>query len=228
MLPPSAADHHAQGGSHTCISYVCPAMQYRWVGKCGWGCLVSLSLSSLSCGPAGRISEGRELAADGGSEDAALPAPDASSGSGNGPDLVLTPTETEDPAADPDGDGLSSEFERTHGSDPERADTDGDGVTDLTETVAGTDARDAKSSPAAQGDFYFLSPYEEDPAPQRETLQFSTSLHSADLFILVDTTGSMQPVLSVLQERLSSTIVPKAAELIPDLHIGVGAFEDVP
>jgi hypothetical protein len=205
-------------------------MQYRWVGKCGWGCLVSLSL--LGCGSVGRIGEGRhtpELAADGGSEDAtAAPTPDAGS-SGNSPELVLpTPTEPDDPAADPDGDGLSNEFERTHGSDPERADTDGDGVTDLIETVAGTDAREAESSPAAQGDFYFLSPYAEDPAPQRETLQFSTSLHSADLFILVDTTGSMQPVLSVLQERLTSTIVPKAAELIADIHIGVGSFEDVP
>jgi hypothetical protein len=48
------------------------------------------------------------------------------------------------------------------------------------------------------------------------------------LFILVDTTGSMLPVLSALQQRLSSAIVPRAAELIADLHIGVGAFEDVP
>jgi hypothetical protein len=209
-------------------------MQYRWVGKCGWGCLVSLSL--LGCASTGRIGDARralDLAADGGIEDAAMPLPPADAGAwegnGNGPQLVLpTPTELKDQAADPDGDGLSSDYERAHGSDPQRADTDGDGVSDLTEAVAGTNARDAKSSPAAQGDFYFLSPYSEDPAPQRETLQFSTSLHSADLFILVDTTGSMMPVLSALQQRLTSTIVPKAAELISDLHIGVGSFEDVP
>jgi len=211
-------------------------MQYGRVGKCGWGCLVSLSL--LGCGPAGRIGigigfgeaqRGSELAADGGGNDAApLPLPDPAADAGN-PHLILpTPSEPEDPAADPDGDGLSSEYERSHGSDPELADSDHDGVSDLTEAVAGTDARDAASSPAAQGDFYFLSPYSEDAAPQRETLQFSTSLHSADLFILVDTTGSMQPVLSVLQERLTSTVVPKASELIADLHIGVGSFEDVP
>lgn len=209
-------------------------MQYRWVGKCGWGCLVTLSL--FACAPAGRVGEARggaEPAADGGSEDnedaQTLPADDAGSLDGNSPELVLpTPAEPEDESADPDGDGLSSDYERAHGSDPTRADSDEDGASDLTEAVAGTDARDAKSSPAAEGNFYFLSPYSEDPAPQRETLQFSTALRSADLFILVDTTGSMQPVLSVLQERLTSTVVPEATALIADLHIGVGSFEDVP
>lgn len=202
-------------------------MQYRRVGKCGWGCLLGLSLAA--CGAAGQIGDADRRApraADGGSDE---PPIDASPSQSNGPQLLLpTPSTPADQPLDEDGDGLSRDYELAHGSDPERADSDDDGVSDLTETVAGTDARDAKSSPAAQGDFYFLSPFGEDPAPQRETLQFSTSLHSADLFILVDTTGSMGAVLSVLQERLSSTVVPKAAELIPDLHIGVGSFQDVP
>jgi hypothetical protein len=208
-------------------------MQYRWVGKRGWGCLLGLSL--VACGPLGKIGKStrveRDPAADSGvpvqdagpTQDAAEPLPNADAGF-----VVPEPPVTQDKPLDPDGDGLSSEYERAHGSDPESADTDGDGVSDLTEIVAGTDPRAAKSFPAANGDFYFLAPYGEDPAPQRETLQFSTALHSADMFILVDTTGSMQPVLSVLQERLSSTIVPKAVELISDLHIGVGKFEDVP
>jgi hypothetical protein len=205
-------------------------MQYRWVGKSGWSCLLNLSL--LGCGGVGQIGDatgrGAGLAADGGGiYDAAVPAAPASPS--NGPQLVLpTAPEPSETPVDPDGDGLSTDYELAHGSDPQRADSDDDGVSDLTEAVAGTDPSDPKSSPAARGDFYFLSPYAADPAPQRETLQFSTSLRSADLFILVDTTGSMQPVLSALQQKLSSTIVPKAAELIDDLHIGVGSFEDVP
>lgn len=127
-----------------------------------------------------------------------------------------------------DGDGLSNAYESAHRSDPNRADSDADGVDDLAESVAGTDANDPAANPMAHGDFYFLSPFGETPRPARETLLFSTTLRSADLFILVDTTGSMQPVLSVLQERLATRIVPDAAREIADLRVGVGAFQDLP
>jgi hypothetical protein len=129
---------------------------------------------------------------------------------------------------DPDSDGLSNAVELTYGSDPNLADTDRDGVGDLAESVAGTDPTDSSANPMARGDFYFLTAFGATPTPERETLLFATTLRSADLFILVDTTASMQPVLSVLQERLSTRIVPEAGRAIADLRVGVGAFQDLP
>jgi hypothetical protein len=134
-----------------------------------------------------------------------------------------------DPATlDFDGDGLSNAYESAHGSDPSLTDTDHDTVDDLAEAVAGTNPNDPAANPMTRGDFYFLSPFGETPKPERETLLFATALRSADLFILVDTTGSMQPVLSVLQQRLATHVVPEAARSIADLRVGVGAFQDFP
>lgn len=128
---------------------------------------------------------------------------------------------------DPDSDGLSTAFERANGTDPERADTDGDGVGDLAERVAGTRPNDAKDSPTLHGDFYFLSPFDEAPTPEREPLTFATALRSADLMIVVDTTSSMLNAIELLRQQLSDTIVPQASMVIPDLQIGVASFQDV-
>ena len=43
---------------------------------------------------------------------------------------------------DPDGDGLSNEQEKTHGTDPNKSDTDGDGLDDKTEIDTGTNPLD--------------------------------------------------------------------------------------
>ncbi len=66
------------------------------------------------------------------------------------------------------------------------------------------------------------------PTPTRDTLQFATSIVKADIYFLVDTTGSMSGELSNLRSSLSSTIIPAARARIADSWFGVGGFDDYP
>jgi hypothetical protein len=129
--------------------------------------------------------------------------------------------------ADSDNDGLSDGWEVANGTDPYAEDSDGDSVPDLIEVGAGTDPNDPGSDPTTEGNFYFLVPYEEDPDPAMDTLVFSTSLQMADVFFLMDTTGSMGGEISNLKSSLS-TIIPQVAAIIPNVWFGVGRFDDYP
>jgi hypothetical protein len=189
----------------------------------GWGarvCAVICACSfAVACGPAAkprtRESPGDTADAAVGFQplDAATPMLDAS----QTPEVL-----------DLDGDGLSNEYELANGLNPNTVDSDGDGVSDLAEFVAGTNGADAADNPMAKGDFYFTSPYNAPPSPDRAPLVFATALQSADLFILVDTTGSMGGAITQLQAQLSATIVPAVSMLVNDLQIGVGHFDDMP
>ncbi len=76
-------------------------------------------------------------------------------------------------------------------SDPRNDDTDGDGVTDMIELAAGTDPQNPADNPQANGDFYFVVPYQEPTEPLVDTLEFRTSVQFADVYFLIDRTGSM-------------------------------------
>jgi hypothetical protein len=134
------------------------------------------------------------------------------------------------PTGDADGDGLSNEFEQsTTGTDPNDADSDDDGVSDLVEWVAGTDPNDPASNPEAQGNFYFLVPYNEPPSPGEDSLVFATNIQMADVFFLLDTTGSMQDELNNLKASLTTAttgIIPQIQSIIPDTWFGVGHHDD--
>ncbi|MCK9462343.1 MAG: thrombospondin type 3 repeat-containing protein [Proteobacteria bacterium] len=114
------------------------------------------------------------------------------------------------------------------GTDPYDEDTDGDGVSDLAEVVAGTDPLDPDSNPAAEGNFYFLVPYEETPDPTMDTLVFATDIQMADVFFTVDTTGSMGGEITNLKSSLSTYIIPQIQAIIPNVWFGVGRFDDYP
>ncbi len=130
---------------------------------------------------------------------------------------------------DSDGDGLSNDFEEnTTGTDPNNADTDGDGVSDFVEWVAGTDPLDPNSNPAAEGNFYFLVPFNQAPDPTQDSLVFATDIQMADVFLLTDTTGSMYGEIANLKSSLSGTIIPQIQAIIPDTWFGVGYFDDYP
>ncbi|MCZ7680032.1 MAG: hypothetical protein M5U28_15205 [Sandaracinaceae bacterium] len=129
---------------------------------------------------------------------------------------------------DSDGDGLSDAAERTAGTSRTSADTDGDGVTDLIEVGAGTDPLSPTDSPRTRGDFVFVVPYMLPPDPTRDTLQFSTSLQRADVYFMMDNTGSMGGTISALQAGLSSTVIPDIRARIPEAWFGVGGFDDYP
>jgi len=138
---------------------------------------------------------------------------------------------------DSDGDGLSDADERTYGTSRTNPDTDGDGVSDLIEisacpagdTTCAMDATDPTSSPRTRGDFVFLEPYMAPPDPLRDTLDFATDIRYADVYFLIDTTGSMGGAITNVRSSLSTPgtgIIDQVRASITDTYFGVGDFRD--
>jgi hypothetical protein len=149
-------------------------------------------------------------------------------------DLATAPVDTDADGtfdiwdADSDADGLSDRLEHENGTDPTRGDSDGDGVNDLVEVAADTNALDPADNPRARGNFVFEVPYEEDPLPWQDTLVFATDLQKADVYIAVDTSGSMSGEIANLRSGLRTIILPGLTARIPDVQLGAGRFEDCP
>jgi len=159
-------------------------------------------------------------------------------------DLRTIPIDTDGDGApdyldlDADGDGLADAVEARIGTDPLGPDTDGDGVTDLVEHVAcfdpeetGCDAfpTDPTRNPRTEGDFVFLMPFEQEPVPPRDTLKFGTDIRVADIYFLMDTTGSMGGAIDSLKASLSTPgdgLIDRIRETIPDVWFGVGDHKD--
>jgi len=137
-------------------------------------------------------------------------------------------SDSDSDADDSDGDWLSDGFEEQIGTDPEDEDSDDDGASDFVEWVAGTDPNDPDSNPWSEGDTYFIEPYEGDPAPDGAPLSIPTDLRRADLFMLMDTTGSMGGAITNLKNDLSTVIIPGVEEMIADPWFGVAGFDDYP
>ena len=136
---------------------------------------------------------------------------------------------------DSDNDGVRDFDEITlHGTDPCLADSDGDGVTDLIEIAYGSPPLDSGDSPRTRGDFVFIVEYSPAPAPPiapdptRDTLSFATDIQKADVYIAVDTSGSMGGEIANLLSGLRTIIVPRVRTRIPDAQFGAGRFEDCP
>lgn len=127
-------------------------------------------------------------------------------------DLTSPPVDTDGDFApdfldtDSDDDGLSDANEVASGTSPIRADTDLDGVSDLIEVAAGTDPADATISPRTRGDFVFVVPYMEDPAPTRDTLHFHTNIQLADVYFLMDTTASMDTEIGTMRNATANIV----------------------
>jgi hypothetical protein len=130
---------------------------------------------------------------------------------------------------DSDGDGLSDAAEVASGTSPTHADTDGDGVSDLVEVASHTDPMNPADSPRTHGNFVFVEPYMMPPDPLRDTLDFATNIRSADVYFLIDTTGSMGSSISSVQSSLSTSgsgIIDQIRSMIPDTNFGVADFKD--
>ncbi len=126
---------------------------------------------------------------------------------------------------DSDNDGISDADEVTDGTDPVSIDTDGDGISDLAERAAGTDPRDRMST-IPSTDFFVVLPYNGDRAMR--PLRFGTNISQADVFFLVDMTGSMQGERTNLIRGLLDTIIPGVQGAIRDVQFGAGGFDDYP
>ena len=129
---------------------------------------------------------------------------------------------------DSDGDLLPDADELAAGTDPTDPDSDGDGASDFVEVSAGTDPMNPSDNPAASGDFVFIVPYNGTATPAQDTLVFATDIRKADVFVLMDTTGSMGGEINNLKSDLSSVIIPNIATMITDVWFGVGRFDDYP
>lgn len=137
---------------------------------------------------------------------------------------------------DSDNDGLGDREERDAGTSRTNPDTDGDGVTDLVEVAAcgghpecAGDPTDGTSSPRTRGDFVFFEPYMMPPMPERDTLEFATDLRVADVYFLIDTTGSMGGAIRNVRSSLSTPgtgIIDQVRSDIADTWFGVGGFDD--
>jgi hypothetical protein len=128
--------------------------------------------------------------------------------------------------ADSDNDGLSDSDERnTYGTNPTNTDTDGDGVTDLGEAVGtGTNPLDPAST-IPEDDFFVVLPYLGDRVARR--LDFGTNISVADVYFLVDTTGSMGGPITNVQTSLTR-IASTLSASIRSVQMGVGDHRDFP
>lgn len=64
--------------------------------------------------------------------------------------------------------------------------------------------------------------------PDEVLVSFVSRILSADVFFLVDVTGSMGEEIDQVRRRLSDTIIPGIVEQIPDVRFSVGHFADYP
>lgn len=135
------------------------------------------------------------------------------------------PTDRGRSTADTDGDGLSDADEYERGTNPREVDSDGDGYDDGVEVIADTDPTD-RFDGIPLTDFYVVLPFEA-PEVVRE-LDFRARLGRADVFFLVDTTGSMGGPIEAVRTSLSTTIVPAIVDTIADAVMGVGDYRDFP
>lgn len=129
---------------------------------------------------------------------------------------------------DSDNDGLSDSWEVHNGLDPTSADSDGDTYNDLIEIGAESDPTDPASTPRTVGNFFFIVDYLEDPVPPEEDIVFTTTIRHADIFFLMDTTGSMGSEIDQLKADLQAVVIPRVRGLIEDAWYGVGEFDDYP
>jgi len=124
---------------------------------------------------------------------------------------------------DSDNDGLDDRLESITGCSGSLVDSDGDGFTDLAEYTVGTDCADANSK--IDG-FYLILPFKPTGPSEVREFDFSTKIRQADVFFLIDSTGSMYEEIDTIKTKLQGTIVPGIVAEIPDAWIGVGEFRD--
>lgn len=124
---------------------------------------------------------------------------------------------------DSDGDGIPDSIDPSP-SDPQ-GDADGDNIPDAWEHYLGTDMNVADTSPAADEIFVVL-PYEGGEVTREIPPDIPMTVRSADVYFLIDTTGSMSGEIANLRASLSSYVVPEVQDTIADVQFGVGTIRE--
>lgn len=126
---------------------------------------------------------------------------------------------------DSDGD-LLADMEERPDSDPFASDTDADGSSDLIEREgARSDPRDPTKRPPPSSVEIRLGGVGS-TAEHRQTLL--NRVDAADVFLLVDTTGTMREERTELIRGLVDTIIPGLRGTVSDLRLGAGGLDDYP
>lgn len=86
----------------------------------------------------------------------------------------------------------------------------------------------AYAQTGAETDFFFVLPYEDPAGAEDKPLTFSTDIKNLDVFINMDTTGSMGGPINNLQSSLITTVIPGVQASIENTWFGVAAFMDYP
>ena len=129
---------------------------------------------------------------------------------------------------DSDNDGLGDAWEVQNGLDYRKSDTDGDGYSDFIEIGADSDPLNRISTPQTVGNFFFIIDYDKEPSPREGDVVFQVKIRNADIFFLMDTTGSMGGEIDNLKTDISSVVITGIKSLIENVRFGVGAFDDYP
>jgi hypothetical protein len=124
---------------------------------------------------------------------------------------------------DGDGDGVPDIFDPS--PTDANGDADGDGYPDSWESYLGTDPLVANPAPPSKN-IYIVLPYEGGPVSKTIPPDFSVKIRSADIYFLVDTTGSMDGEIANLQTSLIGTVIPGIQAKIADAQFGVGSYQD--
>ncbi len=101
-----------------------------------------------------------------------------------------------------------------------------DGGTDGGRDAGRDGGRDAGTDAGPEPDECIALPYLE--PPRELEISFFAQILSADVFFLVDVTGSMGEEIDQIRSRLREEIIPGLASAIPDVRFGVGHFADFP
>lgn len=143
--------------------------------------------------------------------------------------------------SDSDNDGAGDGEELRYGSDPCDIDTDDDGFSDVVEVAyARLNCPDPSAGGPACGcahqascgipedDFFVVLPYR-GPVVRRD-LDFGTTIRVADVFFLVDTTGSMGGTIANVKATVAAPggLMERIPEAISDVWIGGGQHDDFP
>jgi len=119
---------------------------------------------------------------------------------------------------------------------PELPDSDGDGVPDIADECVGPGALPAADG-SCYGDTFFFHELPYGGPAELDPLEVGVQVRTADIYFLMDTTGSMGDEIANLRSGLTSgTFIPRCSGgiigaircTIPDAWFGVGYHDDYP